>query len=58
MSWVNPGARSGSDNGIYTDLAYVFKIVKCPFCGKLIPRKYMDDMLGLSVLQQCCGKWR
>ena len=45
LSWVNPGSRSGSDNGIYTDLAYVFKIVKCPFCGKLIPRKYMDDML-------------
>lgn len=45
LSWVNPGPRTKSDSGIYTDLAYVFKIVKCPFCGKLIPRQYMDDML-------------
>ena len=45
LSWVNPGPRTKSDSGVYTDLAYVFKIVKCPFCGKLIPRQYMDDML-------------
>ena len=44
LSWVNPGPRSKSDSGIYTDLAYVFKIVKCPFCGKLIPRQYREEM--------------
>ncbi len=53
LSWVNPGPRSKSDSGVYTDLAYVFKIVKCPFCGKLIPRKYMDEM---QVCPFCSNK--
>ncbi|MDR0932880.1 MAG: hypothetical protein LBM70_07685 [Victivallales bacterium] len=41
LSWVNPGAREKS--AVYTDLAYVFKIAYCPFCKKLIPRKYMEE---------------
>lgn len=51
LSWVNPGPRGKSE--VYTDLAYVFKIVYCPFCGKLIPRKYMEDQ---SVCPFCKNK--
>lgn len=44
LNWINPGPRNPADADHYSDLAYVFPISRCPFCGKLIPRSYMKEM--------------
>ena len=44
LNWINPGPRNPADADHYSDLAYVFPISRCPFCGKLIPRSYMEKM--------------
>ena len=42
LSWVNPGPRAKGNEDHYSDLSFVFRIVRCPFCKKLIPRSYME----------------
>lgn len=42
LNWINPGPRNPDNADHYSDLAHVFPIVRCPFCGKLIPRSYME----------------
>jgi len=42
VSWVDPGPRKPADADHYSDLVDVFRIVRCPFCNKLIPRSYME----------------
>jgi len=44
LNWINPGPRNPDHADHYSDLAYVFPISRCPFCGKLIPRSYMAQM--------------
>ena len=46
LDWKSSEARSSGEGsafpGYYSDLVNVFAIVKCPFCGKVIPRGYME----------------
>ena len=42
LNWVSAGPRVAADADHYSDLAQVFRISRCPFCGKLIPRSYME----------------
>ncbi len=46
LDWKTSEARSkGADSafpGYYSDLVNVFAITNCPFCGKVIPRGYLE----------------
>lgn len=43
LNWVNPGPRDAANVNYYSDLVHVFPISRCPFCGKLIPRYFLDE---------------
>ncbi len=45
LVWVNPGARNEKDKNYYSDLTVMYAIVRCPHCGKLIPRYFMEEKL-------------